>query len=62
MGPIEVMIIDEHREESDHEEETIQTANDDKVSSSLASGALSQVCDVAAVMRELENTGRGVIW
>ena len=42
-------------QKSDHEEETIQTA-DDVVSSSLASGALSEVCDVAAVMRELDNT------
>ena len=58
-GPVEAdleTIIDEDPEESDHEKETIQTADDDIVSFSLARGALSEVCDVAAVMRELSNT------
>ena len=57
MGPVEAdleTIIDEDPEESDHEE-TVQTA-DDIVSSSLANGALSEVCEMAAVMRELDNT------
>ena len=41
-------------EESDDEEETPQTATD-IVLTSLASGALSEVCEVTAAMRELDN-------
>ena len=56
MGPVEdhELIVDEDPEDSDHDEETTQTA-DDIVSASLASGALSEVCEVAAVMRELDD-------
>ena len=52
--------VDDHRQtankepdDSDPEEETPQTA-DDIVSTSLASGALSGVCEVTAVMREMD--------
>ncbi len=56
LGPVEGYEepIVEDPDESDHEEETTPTA-DDIVSASLASGALSEVCEVAAVMRELDD-------
>lgn len=53
LGPAEP-IVDEDSEDSDHGEDTAQMA-DDIVSASLASGSLSEVCDVAAVMRELDS-------
>ena len=46
------LIVGEDLEDSDHEEETTQTA-EDIVLNSLASGALSEVCEVMAVMRKL---------
>ena len=53
LGPVEDYdpVVDEDPEDSDQDEETTQTA-DDVVSASLASGSLSEVCEVAAVMRE----------
>ena len=46
-------IVDEDPEDSNHEEGTTQTAEEDIISDSLTSGALSEVCEVMAVMREL---------
>lgn len=56
LGPVEDYdpVVDEDPEDSDQDEETTQTA-DDVVSASLASGSLSEVCEVAAVMRELDD-------
>ena len=56
MEPVEdhELIVDEDPEDSDHEDETTQTA-EDIVSESLASGALSEVCEVMAVMRDLDD-------
>ena len=53
MGPVEDHGQTEP-DESDHEEETPQTAAD-IASVSLASGALSEVCEVTAAMRELDD-------
>ena len=55
MGAVEdhEPVSDGEPEDSD-QENTTQTA-DDIVSASLASGALSEVCDVTAVMRELDD-------
>ena len=54
MGPVE----DHGQTEPDNSdyEETPQTAAD-IVSASLASGALSEMCEVTAMMRELDDEG-----
>lgn len=44
---------DEELEESDYSQDTTQSA-DDIVSASIATGALSDVCEVTATMRELD--------
>ena len=55
MGPAEDHNkADEEAEDNDIEEDTTQTA-DDLVFASVVSGALSEVCEVTAVMRELDD-------
>ena len=55
MGPVEYhKQADEEPEDRDIEEDTTQTA-DDIVFASVVSGALSQVCEVTAVIRELDD-------
>ena len=56
LGPLEDhgQTADEELDNSDNEEEIPQTA-DDIVSASLVSGALSEMCKVTAVMRNLDN-------
>ena len=56
MKPVEYHepIVDKDLEDSNHEDENTQTA-ENIVSDSLARGALSEVCEVTAVMRELDD-------
>ena len=48
-------IIDKDPEDSNHKDVITPTSAEDILSASLISGALSNVCEVTAIMRELDD-------